>query len=388
MTAPTQPPPAPATEGPLLRRSRHDRVLAGVCGGLGAYFGIDPVLLRIAFIVLAVLGGPGIIIYLIAWLVMPEETGEVLVRRWTSTGNTAQLIGGVALIAIGGIILIDRVFPWYQRFAWPAAVISAGVLLIAYAARRKPAGVTEGPEHTAPEEAPPAVETQAPPVEPPPPAPSTPSLATTAATSMPAGVARVGRLAFGVVLLVLGIAWLLEVTDAAGVAWNAALAIALALVGLGLIAGAGGRRQTGLVPLGVVCTLVLAVAATSSIDFEGGVGERTRTPATVAEIPVEYELGVGRLVVDLRRLALPEGETQIEASVGIGDLEVRLPEGAAIRVTAEVGAGSAIVRRQGVTRDEDGVDVTLEFADQGFDQAPRRLSLRLSVGLGEVEVRE
>ena len=57
-----------------LRRSRTDRRLAGVCGGLGAYFGIDATLLRILFVLLALPGGlPGTLLYLILWVVMPEE---------------------------------------------------------------------------------------------------------------------------------------------------------------------------------------------------------------------------------------------------------------------------------------------------------------------------
>jgi phage shock protein C len=57
-----------------LRRSRTNRRIAGVCGGLGAYFGVEPTLIRILFVLLALPGGaPGILIYLILWLAMPEE---------------------------------------------------------------------------------------------------------------------------------------------------------------------------------------------------------------------------------------------------------------------------------------------------------------------------
>ncbi len=57
-----------------LRRSRTNRRIAGVCGGLGAYFGINPTLIRILFVLLGLPGGaPGILIYIILWLAMPEE---------------------------------------------------------------------------------------------------------------------------------------------------------------------------------------------------------------------------------------------------------------------------------------------------------------------------
>ena len=49
-----------------------ERTIAGVCGGLAEYFGVDPVLVKIIFVVLSLAGGPGIILYIILWLVMPE----------------------------------------------------------------------------------------------------------------------------------------------------------------------------------------------------------------------------------------------------------------------------------------------------------------------------
>ena len=57
-----------------LSRSRSNRMLAGVCGGLGQYFGIDPVIFRILFVLLALPGGaPGVLPYVILWIVMPER---------------------------------------------------------------------------------------------------------------------------------------------------------------------------------------------------------------------------------------------------------------------------------------------------------------------------
>lgn len=56
-----------------LYRSRTDRMLAGVCGGIGQYLNIDPTLVRLAFVILAIWGGGGLLAYLIAWIVIPEE---------------------------------------------------------------------------------------------------------------------------------------------------------------------------------------------------------------------------------------------------------------------------------------------------------------------------
>lgn len=55
-----------------LYRARHDRKLAGVCAGIADYFGWDPTLVRVGWIALTLLGGSGLLLYLILWLVMPE----------------------------------------------------------------------------------------------------------------------------------------------------------------------------------------------------------------------------------------------------------------------------------------------------------------------------
>jgi len=60
-----------------LRRSRSDRVLGGVCGGLGEFFGLKPLWFRIVFVILAIPGGfPGLIPYILLWLIIPEEGSE------------------------------------------------------------------------------------------------------------------------------------------------------------------------------------------------------------------------------------------------------------------------------------------------------------------------
>lgn len=58
-----------------LVRVSEDRMIAGVCGGLGRYLGIDPTLIRVGFALLAVFGGGGILLYLLMWLIMPQEEG-------------------------------------------------------------------------------------------------------------------------------------------------------------------------------------------------------------------------------------------------------------------------------------------------------------------------
>jgi phage shock protein C len=61
------------TEPRPVRRSRDDRMLAGVCGGLAKYFGVDPVVVRIGAVALTAAGGAGLFVYVAAWLLMPGE---------------------------------------------------------------------------------------------------------------------------------------------------------------------------------------------------------------------------------------------------------------------------------------------------------------------------
>jgi phage shock protein PspC (stress-responsive transcriptional regulator) len=72
----SEPPFGSGPERPALRRSYQDRMLAGVASGLARYFGVDPTLVRIAFVVLTVVGGAGIPLYLAGLLLIPEEGSD------------------------------------------------------------------------------------------------------------------------------------------------------------------------------------------------------------------------------------------------------------------------------------------------------------------------
>jgi phage shock protein C len=106
-------------------------VVAGVAGGLGRYLGIDPIILRIAFVVLTLAGLAGILVYIIGWIAIPEEKpGEQVGSAQHSSGNTARMIIGGLLILVGGAALFDNLIPNLSKYFWPAAIIllGAGVL--------------------------------------------------------------------------------------------------------------------------------------------------------------------------------------------------------------------------------------------------------------------
>jgi phage shock protein C len=123
----------------LLRKSRDDRILTGVCGGLARYFGVDSTLVRLAFVLLTVAGGGGIIVYLVALLLMPDEDPGEPVAGPPPEGQVREglwFFAGVALIALGLILLIGQLIPWFGRLLGPVLLIAIGVGLLVHVARR------------------------------------------------------------------------------------------------------------------------------------------------------------------------------------------------------------------------------------------------------------
>jgi phage shock protein PspC (stress-responsive transcriptional regulator) len=121
-------------EGPTvkrLERSRSDRKLAGVCGGLASYFEIHPAFFRAGFIVLTLLGGAGILIYAAAALVMPDEGKEdsVASAALRNRRDRPWPLIGLALLAVAGVILLSHATLWPHGDAWIVLLIAGGAIL-------------------------------------------------------------------------------------------------------------------------------------------------------------------------------------------------------------------------------------------------------------------
>jgi len=156
-----------------LRRSMNERVIAGVCGGLAAYLKIDPVVVRVIFVLLMVFGGGGLLAYIILWIVVPEDQPwkttfsqpqpNVGAEDTAASNNTAtseanapekevfaeaefvpgkrsngQLITGLILIGLGIIFLAAALLP---RFSvgdfWPVLIIVLGFIILRPALKKK-----------------------------------------------------------------------------------------------------------------------------------------------------------------------------------------------------------------------------------------------------------
>jgi phage shock protein C len=137
-SGPDPPPPPPVDRGPrVVRRSRDERVVAGVCGGVGRYLGVDPVLLRIAFIILALANGLGVIAYVVAWVAIPEEQpGQPIGSPSETRRETGRLVLGGSLVVLGLVLLLDRLAPDLDELFWPVAVVAVGVAVMLVGLRR------------------------------------------------------------------------------------------------------------------------------------------------------------------------------------------------------------------------------------------------------------
>jgi phage shock protein C len=120
----------------LLRRSRHDRVIGGVCGGLGRYLGIDPVLLRIAAVILTLTGGLGVLLYLLAFVVIPEQQEDEDLGPAPEARGDVWIYVGVGLIALGAVLLVDQLVPWFDRVVVPLVLVAIGLGIVYRGSRR------------------------------------------------------------------------------------------------------------------------------------------------------------------------------------------------------------------------------------------------------------
>ena len=117
-----------------LERSRTDRVLLGVCGGLGEYFSIDGDVVRVVWVLSIVAGGIGLVPYVAAYLLLPESTGDeappVQDRMAKNLGLLLVGLGGAVLFHQMGIGFEDALRFWHWRFLVPLALLTMGAFLV------------------------------------------------------------------------------------------------------------------------------------------------------------------------------------------------------------------------------------------------------------------
>ena len=409
----------PERLGAVLRRSRGNKVIAGVCGGLGREFDADPVIFRVVFAVLALSGGVGLIAYGAAWLLYPldgedeNEGRRLLSGRVDGPGLTAllcTLVGCGLLLSMldnGGVLVFS-------------VMLSGAVIGAAHwsrVRRRVSGGGTVDPVAVhAVADAPP--ETQAPP------SPGAPSWWRGPAAEDGGGGAAgtgtgylwgpddgpfdskdpragrsrrvhetrgIGGTTFLLALMAAGTAcWIRWDDGSVGLALQTGLACALAVFGLGLLVSAWfGRTGAGTVLNVIMTAVLLAAAAMLPRDIGSDWARVEWTPTDASAVRDSYELGSGLGALDLSRAAPGEGRTlTTRARVGAGKLEVTVPANATVSLTVDVGLGD--IRLPGQQGEEirvgSGQHRRSVLRPAGDRTSQGTLVLRLEAGAGQVEV--
>jgi phage shock protein PspC (stress-responsive transcriptional regulator) len=425
-TAPPEaaPPPAGAAtadRGRLVRRTSH-KMIAGVASGIADTLRVEPVLVRIAFVVLTLFGGLGALLYVLGWLLIPpagagESIGMAAARR---PAGLRTYVGLALVILAVGILASNLSDP---AVVWAVALIAFGIFLFQQGQEQPapPPGPPAAPEPPAPDAgtAPGqlAASQPAPPAAPPswstapteprawePPAPAGPP-----AWGPPPGWrteplppppppprrtprrrAFLGPLTFGLALVVTGLATVLDNLGVIELTLGRALALFLTVVGLGLLVGGWWGRAWGLIPVGLLLIPVVALASLADSEpLSGGFGERLWQPRTTAEVRPVYRLAAGELIVDLSRVRFGPGPTAVEASVAAGRLLVVVPDEVTADVRGRAGVGNLDLFETG--QEDWGVQVDSSVA-QAPTKAPKggaaaTVRLDAHVGYGLVEVR-
>jgi len=377
-------------------------MVAGVCGGLGEHFGVDPVVFRIVIAVASLFGGVGVLVYGLGWLLIPARGEERPVLRQVLAGRFDSGAAAATVVAVMGVTLFFTYLDAGFAPSVPILMVTAVVLFMVWSdtKKRNVAAQRSG--------APPAASATSAVV------PASPAGPAAAGADTPpswwrvpggdavqapgsGGPRRTSReprprsyVALATVSLATitgGVLWVIDHTDATDVSPAVALAVLLAIVGLGLLAGAFVGRARVLMLPAVVLTALLVGATAVTVPLTGPSGERSYAPTTVAAVPTTYELGLGVMDIDLRRLdAGSSGRAFVRARVGAGQIRVWVPADVTVVLTGRADLGEI---RTPVGSDDGYRPTRAEtLTPRSGQPAPGRatITLDLRVGLGQVEV--
>ncbi|MFI7679742.1 PspC domain-containing protein [Actinophytocola sp. NPDC049390] len=415
------------------RRPRRGRKFAGVAAGVANRYRIDPVLVRVGFVVAAVYGGAGILFYLLGWLFLPEEDDEAApAEALIGKGRSSTSAGFTILLCILLVPMLGWFFgggPLGTFPAWLSLVVIGGLLFLLHQSRGHltpvrtsaasatpppgPAPTPEAPMPTtpmtaattqadvplpppvgAPVDAPPPVEERTTPPAWDPlgaapfawdlPEPATPEPETPPEPPVKRRKSRIGTMTVGLALVA-----------AAGMSFAMGgwitpqhiVGVVLAILGLGMVAGAFLRGGRGLIALAVPLSVAgLALTVVTPGEYHG-IGDLTARPTTVAQVEGSYERSVGNVTVDLTALTpLPGEETEvveINARTGAGNVEVFVPKTADVIVTCETERGNL----ECLGQERSGFDKKIEdFKSLGDGPGGLLIELDAEVNTGNVEV--
>lgn len=379
---PTSAPIVEPTARKVLTRSRSNRMLGGVAGGLGEYFGTDPILVRLGFAVLTLFAGAGLALYIAAWVLIPEEgevssIGEVaLAKSKAHVGDDNSWLWIAGLVVV--VIVVSNIggIGWNRgAWFWSWLLIAGGIWLYYQDRSREKAEVTEvqPPSATTPPMSDAAGSRSqatypARPVVPRAPAPPK------------APPSRLGRYTFAMMLVVLGLAALMDNAGVLELGGAEYAALALTILGAGLVVGSVWGRARGMIFWGLVLLPFVMIGNRVDLPFAGGAGERTFMPTSAAGLPEKSELFAGNIIFDLTQMAWGEEPVTVEANLFMGQIEVLVPEGVDVDFRGQAQMGQVNM----FDRTREGTSVNLNVRDE-VAGGPRLL-LETNVFMGQINV--
>lgn len=366
-------PPEPPHERPRpkiheLTRSTDDSMVAGVSTGIARHFDIDPIIVRVAFVALTVVGLAGLILYLGLWFLLPYADGRKSVAAgWFGLDEREPEFRTVGLV-LTGVLAAASVFGdtgWFWGGPVWAILIFLTLFWLVVVLPRRGRAVAEGT--------------------------SADGLLEDTPGPVAAKRPRQAPVLFGltacVAAVVLGGLWLYGELGDVEIGHRTYLATALVVVGLGAVVGAFWGRSAGLIAVGIILVPILSLSGALP---SGTVGDQRHRPGLGSELDASYSHGIGRFELDLGALGDPQdvaaltGRT-VRVDTGIGETVVMVPEGLPVTVQAELDAGEIdifgdSVEIRGPEDDVAGPDVVVSSED------PEALVLDIDQTFGYIKV--
>ena len=371
--SPPPPPPPPAPRRSWLdvpiARDREHRWVAGVVAGVSRAYGFDRRTTRIA-VALGALVVPGIIaLYIVGIIFLPGRAEEARTLRAIATDRRRMPL----LIVLGILAIATGFSSWavWGGLGWGFALVAIGVVLWLAPNLGRSAGAQDGTPVVADGTW----------------GSDTPTPTTSRTTVRPRRrrypIQAIALAGASVGALVAGIGNSADWWNVS--TYSIVLAVLVSLTAATVVGAIVNRSWFGIPMLVVLGACTVGLAMTHP-DLDGGIGERTFRPMTVAEAEDDQHLGIGRLHIDLTQVPLDEERLTVRATVGYGQIRVVVPADAELRIQSDVNAGHVVVdgdeTSAGFRRDE-----VLTVPADSPDAARRTIVLDVGVGGGEVDVR-
>lgn len=368
-------------------------MVAGVAQGLANRFDIPVVLIRVVLALLVFGGGLGLALYAAGWfLIRSEDEAEAPAERLFSGASTSRSWIGIGLVFLAVLILLDNFTFLSGGIVWAVGLLVVGVLLYTGdlprlvnqpgADEKEAQPVTTSASVTAavPEAGPPREGEKAGGGTRPTPTPTPPLLPPRVAE--PRQQSYLGRITIGVMLVGLGVMAILD--NIPGIALEPQprhfMALAVTILGLGLIVGGFIGQARWLILLGVVIVPTMLFSPVFEYDWSTESLDRTVSPDSFDELDTSYRLDVGNLVIDLSDLPWDGEVIELDARVDAGNIQIRLPDEVGVVGEASVDVG----RVAGLGRESAGLgNPRLDFDERG---ALGTVELDAMVDVGNIDI--